>query len=298
MSTRHRRILVIDDDLNLLNFYEEILSPDVETGFPMDSVDSKTNNSRSFEVTAVSHGQAGYELVKQSMESKTPFAVAFIDMHMLPGWDGLKTAKAIREIDDRIFIVIITGYPDSSIDQIQDVLEHDVFYLSKPSSREEIYQMARNLCNRWDRDFGLKDTTISRDFINIPTAIEDTSTKVVRISGITDNAKILLNHKEHIIKKFPFKIGRKTSHGYDKIFDENHMFIEDEIPYNVSKNHLSINYYRNHFYILDCGSSLGTIVNGNSIGEKKSNYKSVLNKGENIVIIGSEKSPYQFKITL
>ena len=76
------------------------------------------------------------------------------------------------------------------------------------------------------------------------------------------------------------------------------MFIEDKIPYNVSKNHLSINYYQNQFYILDCGSNLGTIVNGNLIGEKKSKYKSLLNKGENILIIGSETSPYQFKITL
>jgi len=294
----NRRVLVVDDDLNLRKFYEEMLSSDVETGSSSGSVDLKTNNSGYFEVTTASHGQAGYELFKQSMESKTPFAVAFIDMHMLPGWDGLKTAKAIREIDDRIFIVIITGYPDSSIDQIQDVLEHDVFFLRKPSGREEIFQMARNLCNSWNREFELKNKTITSDFTNISTAIENTTTSVVTISGITDQAKILLNHKEHIIKKFPFKIGRKTSHTYDKSFDENHMFIEDKIPYNVSKNHLSINYYENQFYILDRGSNLGTIVNGNLIGEKKSNYKYVLNKGENILIIGSETSPYQFKITL
>jgi len=293
----NRRVLVIDDDLNLLNLYQEILSSNEGTGFPMESVDSKTNNFGSFEVTTASHGQAGYELVKQSMESNKPFAVAFIDMRMLPGLDGLKTSKAIREIDDRIFIVIITGYRDHSIDQIQDVLVHDVFYLSKPSYKDEIYQMARSLCIRWDRDFELINA-ISRDFIKTPTAIEDISTGFVRISGITDKAKEILNKKEHIIKIFPFKIGRKSSKYCDKMFLDSVFFIEDVIPYNVSRNHLLINYYENQYYILDCGSSLGTIVNGEQIGEETSKFKSILNKGENILIIGSEKSPHQFKITL
>jgi len=119
----NRRVLVIDDDLNLLNLYELILSPDGE------NVSSNETD-----------GQAGYELVKQSIINNEPFAVAFIDMRMLPGWDGLKTAKAIREIDDRIYIVIVTGYMDGSIDQLQDVLKHDVFYLHKPSDGEKFMQ--------------------------------------------------------------------------------------------------------------------------------------------------------------
>lgn len=130
------------------------------------------------------------------------------------------------------------------------------------------------------------------------TVAEDISVKVVRISGITGEAKKLLNDQERIIKKFPFKIGRESSQSYDAIFVNNDMFIEDKMPYNVSKNHLSINFYSNQFYILDRGSSLGTIVNGKNIGGEISNYKAVLNKGENTMIIGSELSPYQFKITL
>ncbi len=130
------------------------------------------------------------------------------------------------------------------------------------------------------------------------TAAEDTSVKIVRISGMTDKAIEILNKKELIIKKFPFKIGRESSHRYDAIFVDNDMFIEDEMPYNVSKNHLSINLHGNQFYVLDRGSSLGTIVNGKNIGGNISNFKAVLNKGKNTMIIGSETSPYQFKITL
>jgi len=166
----NRRVLFIDDDLNLLNLYQLILTPDVENISP----NKPEGSSSKFDVSTAPHGQAGFELVKKYFENNKPFAVAFIDMRMLPGWDGLRTARAIREIDNRIYIVIVTGYIDISIDQLQDVLKYNIFFLHKPSSNEEIYQMARNLCNSWNRDIELKNTTISRDYFNnILLAIHD-----------------------------------------------------------------------------------------------------------------------------
>jgi CRP/FNR family cyclic AMP-dependent transcriptional regulator len=129
-------------------------------------------------------------------------------------------------------------------------------------------------------------------------AAQPGTTPTVRFRGITREAQNQLNDKEVNIKKFPFKIGRKSSHTFDEIFADNDLYIEDEIPYNVSKNHLSINFQGNQYYVLDRGSSIGTIVNGTSIGGKISNYKVTLKKGENTLIIGSENSPYQFIVTV
>ena len=126
----------------------------------------------------------------------------------------------------------------------------------------------------------------------------DNSTKTIKIIGLKKEAAEILEGKELLIKKFPFKIGRNSSHISDAIFVNNDLFIDDVVPYNVSKNHMSINVQNNQFYVLDRGSSLGTIVNGKQIGGQVSNYKANLNPGENIVIIGSEASPYQFKITI
>jgi len=126
----------------------------------------------------------------------------------------------------------------------------------------------------------------------------DNSTRTIQIIGLKKEAAEILEGKELLIKKFPFKIGRNSSHISDAIFVNNDLFIDDVVPYNVSKNHMSINVQNNQFYVLDRGSSLGTIVNGKQIGGQVSNYKANLNPGENIVIIGSEASPYQFKITI
>jgi CRP/FNR family cyclic AMP-dependent transcriptional regulator len=129
-------------------------------------------------------------------------------------------------------------------------------------------------------------------------AAPDAATRSVYLVGLTNRAQTLLGNKKMEIKKFPFKIGRESSHASDAIFANNDLYILDEIPYNISKNHMSINLYQNQYYILDRGSSIGTIVNGKTIGGKVNNYKITLDKGENTVIIGSSESPYQFQIII
>ncbi|MGC9365243.1 MAG: cyclic nucleotide-binding domain-containing protein [Fidelibacterota bacterium] len=120
----------------------------------------------------------------------------------------------------------------------------------------------------------------------------------VRFSGVTKEAAEVIKGKDLVITKFPFKIGRNSNHISDAIFTNNDLSIDDNVPYNVSKNHMSINLHENEMYILDRGSSLGTIVNGKQIGGNISNYKAVLQPGENSVILGSSSSPFQFKIMI
>ncbi len=156
----NKRVLVIDDDKSILRIYELLLAPD--------GVESETNEieNNNFDVTTATHGEEGIEFSKKAFDNNLPYAAAFIDMRMRPGWDGLKTAKHLRKIDDRIYLVIVTGYMDKSIDEINETLSHDIFFMHKPFSSEEIYQMARNLCNSWARDSELESTTVSRNYLN------------------------------------------------------------------------------------------------------------------------------------
>ena len=128
------------------------------------------------------------------------------------------------------------------------------------------------------------------------TEIVSDDRKTVRMSGLTKEAQNTLKNRDIVINKFPFKVGRNSSHVSDAIFVNNDLYINDTAPYNVSKNHMSINFHDEQFYILDRGSSLGTIVNGKQIGGNVSNYKINLEPGENTIILGSETSPFQFKI--
>jgi len=120
----------------------------------------------------------------------------------------------------------------------------------------------------------------------------------IKIEGLTPISKQALSNNVKILKKFPFKIGRESGHRYDDVFVDNDLSLIDEMPYNVSRNHMSINFYKDQYYVLDRGSSLGTIVNNISIGGRLPNFKAELRKGDNMVVLGAATSQFQFKITV
>ena len=157
MTTENKRVLVLDDDRQLLEVYREILQPadDGETARLLafsGQTPRGSGDTEPFQVTTVSQGGEGVACVRQSLVDNEPFAVAFMDIRMPPGIDGLEAARQIRELDDRIYLVMVTAYSDKSIDEIQKVLRHDVLFVNKPVSREEVRQMARNACKRWGDD--------------------------------------------------------------------------------------------------------------------------------------------------
>jgi diguanylate cyclase (GGDEF)-like protein len=159
-------ILIIDDEHSLHEAYTHIFttndqekarkvqeleedlfgapdSPIVEANFlPM------VNHQHAYQ------GLEGVEMVRRAKLAGKPFQVAFIDFRMPPGIDGKETARLIREIDDDIFIVIVSAYADREIGDILSVAgpAHKVFFIPKPFSPEEIAQMANALCSRWEYD--------------------------------------------------------------------------------------------------------------------------------------------------
>ena len=48
------------------------------------------------------------------LEQGRPFALAFIDMRMPPGWDGLETIEHLWTVDPDVQVVICTAYSDYS----------------------------------------------------------------------------------------------------------------------------------------------------------------------------------------
>ena len=124
---------------------------------------------------------------------------------------------------------------------------------------------------------------------------EGKSVTRVTLSGISELAKGALENKIVTIDKFPFKIGRRSYHTSD-VLSSNDFYIEDDPPYNVSRNHFLINLVNNNVYVTDRGSTLGTIVNGNRISGDTPPI--LLNKQKNEVIVGGLQSPFKFEINI
>ena len=189
-SEANRRVLVVDDEHDLLKSYDDILTARYKRqsmrakGLFSTSEDEEKDKTIGFEVSAADQGQAAVELARQALKEERPFAVAFIDMRMPPGWDGLETARALRNLDTRINIVIVTAFADKSIDELQSVLKYDVLQLRKPFISEEIYQLAWSLGRSWDRDRELEQEKAFSDCIlqtmDEPLLILDTRARIQR----------------------------------------------------------------------------------------------------------------------
>jgi pSer/pThr/pTyr-binding forkhead associated (FHA) protein len=98
------------------------------------------------------------------------------------------------------------------------------------------------------------------------------------------------------IKRFPFRIGRKALEGESGLLDVNDLYLDDLPPFNVSRNHLSIDRTERGVVLRDRGSALGTLVNGKVVGGHRVRAESKLHEGENLVVLGARHSPFRFRV--
>ncbi len=160
----NNRIIVIDDEESILNDYQMILSPPQEDSskqkemqdleaelFGASEVHKKTLQEH-YEVSAALQGKEGAESVAEAKKNGKPFAVAFIDIRMPPGWDGVHTARKIREIDSDIEIVMVTAYSDRDRREIVSEVSRPekLLYIKKPFDPDEIRQLALCLTRKWE----------------------------------------------------------------------------------------------------------------------------------------------------
>jgi CRP/FNR family cyclic AMP-dependent transcriptional regulator len=120
------------------------------------------------------------------------------------------------------------------------------------------------------------------------------------LTACNDHAMARLPESSVTIQKFPFRIGRKheTPGKGATVFASNDLPIADEKPYQISRNHCSIEREGDHFFVRDRGSSLGTVVNDAAIGLAENSLTQDLRGGENQILLGSDDSQFHFKVTL
>lgn len=155
----NRRILVIDDNRAIHEDFRKILC-DAVAQAELDEAEAKLLGSTPtlaqganevFEVESAYQGEQGLGMVRASVAAEKPYALAFVDMRMPPGWDGVETIAKIWETDPEIQIVICTAYSDYSREEILHKLQFvDRFLiLKKPFDTIEVCQLAGALTEKW-----------------------------------------------------------------------------------------------------------------------------------------------------
>jgi signal transduction histidine kinase/FixJ family two-component response regulator len=157
-ADKNRRVLVIDDNRAIHDDFRKILSPAPATATAFDAVETAVLGSATetvpetrFEIDPAYQGQEGVLLVKKALEAGRPYAMAFVDVRMPPGMDGVETARMIWELDPNLQIVLCTAYSDLSWDEIFSKLGHrdGLLILKKPFDAVEAFQLAHALTEKW-----------------------------------------------------------------------------------------------------------------------------------------------------
>lgn len=151
----NKRILIIDDNAAIHEDYKKILGDtgnidDVSAALFLGEQPPEANTT-CFELYSAFQGKEGIALLEQSVAENNPFSVAFVDMRMPPGIDGLATIEQLWKIDPDLQVVICSAYSDHSWTDIQARLgETDqLLILKKPFDSAEVSQLAVALCEKW-----------------------------------------------------------------------------------------------------------------------------------------------------
>jgi len=152
------RILVIDDNPSIHKDFQTILVEEEEStslstlrAEVFGDSSSRPADKSVYELDFESQGKEGCEKVEKACAESRPYELAFVDMRMPPGWDGLKTIESIWTIDPNIQVVICTAYSDYSWGEISDRLgkSQNLLILKKPFDSAEVAQLASALTEKW-----------------------------------------------------------------------------------------------------------------------------------------------------
>lgn len=160
------RILLVDDEEAVLKAYRRLLSGpktpksgcegEVGGREPMGAQDPAGIPASRYEVTCCAKGEDAVDAVRAAITDGRPYCVAFVDMRMSPGPDGLQTAGLIRAMDPDVHIVLCTAYSDVDPEFVaQRVPPPDrLFYVQKPVHPHELRRFASALSARWRNERG------------------------------------------------------------------------------------------------------------------------------------------------
>ncbi len=155
-SPAPQKIIIIDDNVNIHQDFIKILSSNKsnqQSDLEKDLFGPSTTAQISlpeFEIHTAIQGLEGIEKISDAFSNGTPFSIAFVDVRMPPGLDGIETIKRIYPIDPNIQVVICSAFSDYTWEQTADNLgiRDNLLILKKPFDSIAVRQLVCSLAKK------------------------------------------------------------------------------------------------------------------------------------------------------
>jgi diguanylate cyclase (GGDEF)-like protein/PAS domain S-box-containing protein len=150
------RILLVDDMPSIHEDFRKILVP-TPSASALDTLElalfdtGPTEQANDFDLVSAYQGQEALQALKTARLAGQPFALAFVDMRMPPGWDGAETIERLWQEDPCLQVVICTAYSDCDWSTLLNRLDarDRLLILKKPFEAIEVSRMAHALTAKW-----------------------------------------------------------------------------------------------------------------------------------------------------
>jgi two-component system sensor histidine kinase/response regulator len=155
---KNHRILVIDDNRAIHEDFKKILGKKkaassnlAETEAALFGDETSQIDLPEFQIDSAFQGQEGLDLIEKSLQENHPYSMAFVDVRMPPGWDGVETTAQIWEKYPDLQVVICTAYSDYSWEEMLKKLGYSdrLVILKKPFDNIEVLQLAISMTEKW-----------------------------------------------------------------------------------------------------------------------------------------------------
>jgi signal transduction histidine kinase len=207
LAASNNRILVVDDNPSIHQDFRKVLG----AGRPGESTLLKAEAAlfgelqtpalnSDFELDSAFQGQEALDLVLAAQAAGKPYAVAFVDVRMPPGWDGVETVTRMWQVCPDLQVVVCTAYSDYSWDEMLRRLgsTDNLVILKKPFDNVEVLQLASALTRKWElnRQAQLKVDELTRMVAERTSQLEQANLDLKREMEERSSAERQLRHAQ------------------------------------------------------------------------------------------------------
>lgn len=157
-TENYRRVLVVDDNESIHNDFRKILVEPTDT-LELDTLEAMFHPETSYTTTkartmtvlhAANQGAEAVKMVKDSVARAEPYDVAFVDLRMPPGMNGVETIRQLHRADIDLQVVLCTAFTDYNWHTILEQLgtTDRLLILKKPFDPVEVQQMVAALVEK------------------------------------------------------------------------------------------------------------------------------------------------------
>lgn len=194
ITAGNRRILIVDDNEAIHEDFRKVLVPDKGGAAGLAAMEAalfgdSAEQEHGFEIDSAYQGEDALALVVAALAEQKPYALAFIDTRMPPGWDGVETIERLWQVDPKLQVALCTAYSDYSWEALSQRLDlgDRLLILKKPFDNIEIRQMASALTMKWQMT---EDAAFKMDCLE--KAVEERTKELSDANIIIQNSPTIL----------------------------------------------------------------------------------------------------------